>query len=144
MLGWHPGAAGEEEKSQFLVSPPSWVPWSPSEHTFSDCFIPPAAVATPAFPISPHHLSSASTCLLTLCGGCLWNTPPPRWPPGFLPALLLYSCSACDAGDLGSIPESGRSPGEGNGNPLQYSCLENSMDRGAWQATVHGVAQSQT
>ena len=49
--------------------------------------------------------------------------------------------SACNAGDLGSIPGSGRSPGEGNGNPLQYSCLENSMDKGAWQATVHGVAR---
>ena len=46
--------------------------------------------------------------------------------------------------DAGSIPGSGRSPGEGNGNPLQYSCLGNSMGRGALQATVHGVAQSQT
>ena len=46
--------------------------------------------------------------------------------------------SAGDARDTGLIPESGRSPGEGNGNPLQYSCLENPMDRGAWQATVHG------
>ena len=45
---------------------------------------------------------------------------------------------------MGSIPESGRSPGEGNGNPLQYSCLENLMDRRAWLATVHGVAKSQT
>ena len=52
--------------------------------------------------------------------------------------------SACNAGDLGSIPGLGRSPGEGNGNPLQYSCLENAMDRGAWQAAVHGVAKSQT
>ena len=52
--------------------------------------------------------------------------------------------SACNAGDLGSIPESGRSPGEGNGNPVQYSCLENSMDGGAWWATVHGVAKSWT
>ena len=52
--------------------------------------------------------------------------------------------SACNAGDLGSIPGLGRSPEEGNGNPLQYSCLENSMDRGAWRATVHGVAMSQT
>ena len=52
--------------------------------------------------------------------------------------------SACNAGDSGLIPESGRSPGEGNGNPLQYSCLENSMDRGAWEATVHGAAKSQT
>ena len=49
--------------------------------------------------------------------------------------------SACKAGDLGSIPGLGGSPGEGNGNPLQYSCLENAMDRGAWWATVHGVAE---
>ena len=48
------------------------------------------------------------------------------------------------AGDQGLIPGSGRSPGEGNGNPLQHSCLENPMDRGAWWATVHGVAKSQT
>ena len=48
--------------------------------------------------------------------------------------------SACNAGDLGSIPESERSPGEGNGHPLQHSSLENPMDRGGWQATVHGVA----
>ena len=52
--------------------------------------------------------------------------------------------SACNAGDLGSIPGSGRSPGEGNGNPLQYSFLENPMDGGAWWATVHGVAKSRT
>ena len=49
-----------------------------------------------------------------------------------------------DVGDLGSIPGSGRSPGGGNGNPLQYSCLENPMRRGAWQATDHGVAESDT
>ena len=47
-----------------------------------------------------------------------------------------------DSGDAGLIPGSGRSPGEGNGNQLQYFCLENSMDRGAWQATVHGVTES--
>ena len=52
--------------------------------------------------------------------------------------------SACNAGDLGSIPWLGRFPGEGDGNPLQYSCLENSMDRGAWRATVPGVTKSQT
>ena len=52
--------------------------------------------------------------------------------------------SACNAGDVGSVPGLGRSPGEGDGNPLQYSCLENSMDTGAWQATVHGVAKSGT
>ena len=51
--------------------------------------------------------------------------------------------SACNVGDPGSIPALGRSPGEGNGNPFQYSCLENSMNGGAWQATVHEVAKSQ-
>ena len=50
--------------------------------------------------------------------------------------------SACNVGDLGSIPGLGRSPGEGNGNPLQYSCLENPVDRGAWWATVHKVTKS--
>ena len=49
-----------------------------------------------------------------------------------------FQASACNEGDLGSIPGSGRSPGEGNGNPLQYSCLENPMDREAWGAIVHG------
>ena len=52
--------------------------------------------------------------------------------------------SACQAGDAGSIPGSGRSPGEGNDNPLQYSHLGNPMNRGAWQATVHGVVKSRT
>ena len=52
--------------------------------------------------------------------------------------------STCNAGDWGLIPGSGRSPGGGNGNPLQYSCLGNPMDRGAWRVTVHGVAKSQT
>ena len=51
--------------------------------------------------------------------------------------------SACNAGDLGSIPGLGKTPGGGNGNPLQYSCLENPMDREAWQAMVHGVTKSQ-
>ena len=50
--------------------------------------------------------------------------------------------SACNAGGLGLIPGSGRSPGEGNGYPLQYSCLENSMDRGAWRVTIHGVTKN--
>ena len=52
--------------------------------------------------------------------------------------------SACNEEDLGSIPGLGRSPGEGQSNPLQHSCQENSMDRGAWGATVHGVAKSWT
>ena len=52
--------------------------------------------------------------------------------------------SACNAGDQGLIPGLGRSPGEGNGNPLQYSCLEKSMNREAWQVTVHGITKSRT
>ena len=52
--------------------------------------------------------------------------------------------NAGDIRDLVSIPGLGRSPGGGHGNPLQYSCLENPMDRGAWQATIHGVAKNQT
>ena len=52
--------------------------------------------------------------------------------------------SACNAGDPGLIPGSGRTSGAGNGNPLQYSCLENPMDGGAWRATVHGVVKSWT
>ena len=72
------------------------------------------------------------------------------YPRLFLDILSfsIYFCigsdskaSACNAGDLGLIPGSGRSPGEGNGNPLQHSCLENPMDRGAWQAAVCGIAR---
>ena len=60
---------------------------------------------------------------------------------GDFPRSSVGKDSACSAGDPSSIPGSERSPGEGNGNPLQCSCLENPMDRGAWQATVHGVAR---
>ena len=67
--------------------------------------------------------------MLQFPGGSVGNNPP---------------ANAGDTRNMGSVPESGRSPGVGNGNPLQYSCLENSMYRGAWQATVHGVAKSQT
>ena len=68
---------------------------------------------------------------------------PARWN---LPALLqlLKPKPGVNAGDVSSIPGSGRSPGEGQGNPLQYFCLENPMDRGVWLATVHKVAKSRT
>ena len=64
-----------------------------------------------------------------------------------LPKVQLVKNSFANAGDtrvVGSVPGLGRSPEEGNGNPLQYFCLENPMDRGAWGATVHGVAKNQT
>ena len=61
-----------------------------------------------------------------------------------LPWRLMVKDPPANAGDVGWIPGSGRSPGEGNDNPLQYSCLENPMDRGVWQATVLGIAKSWT
>ena len=64
--------------------------------------------------------------------------------PGGFPGGSDGKESACNAGDPGSVAGSGRSPGEGNDNPLQYSYLRITMDRGAWQATVHGVAKSWT
>ena len=71
------------------------------------------------------------------------------WKRDRLPTLVFLGLpggsdskeSACNAGDLGLIPGSGRSPGDGNGNPLQYSCLGNPIDRGAWRAAVYGVAR---
>ena len=73
-----------------------------------------------------------------LSGGCSFIRVPPAT------GALVLKDPPTDAGDVrdaGSIPGSERSPGEGNGNPLQYSCLENPMDRGAWWATVHGVTK---
>ena len=64
--------------------------------------------------------------------------------PMDFPGGVVIKNLPANAGDTSSIPGSGRSPGVGNGNPHEYSCLENSMDRGAWWATVHGVAQSDT
>ena len=80
----------------------------------------------------PHEVSGL---LASHCGN---ETPLP------LCGSLEVKASACNAGDLGSIPRLGSSPGGGNGNPLQDSCLENPMDRGAWWATVHRVAKSLT
>ena len=65
----------------------------------------------------------------------------PAWYLNCFPPSSVGKESACNAGDLGSIPGLERSPGEGNGNPLQYFCLKNSMDREARQATVHGITK---
>ena len=64
----------------------------------------------------------------------------PRW----WPVVKNLPANAEDVRDVGSVPESGRSPGGGHGNPRQYSCLENPMERGTWRATVHGVTKSRT
>ena len=73
----------------------------------------------------------------------MWDTMVQSWV-GKIPWRRNPPANEGDARDLGSIPGSGRSPGEGNGSPVQYSCLEKPMDRGAWRAAVHEVAQSQT
>ena len=89
--------------------------------------------------VSEHFTLIANTTNLILAwiNGNLMSTS------GF-PGGSEVKASARNAGDPGSIPGMGRSPGEGNGDPLQCSCLENPMDRGAWWATVHGVTKSRT
>jgi len=82
-----------------------------------------------------EHRHLHSTCLCSVTQDC---------NPLRLPWRLRWKTFACNGGDLGSIPGLGRFPGEGNGNPIQYPCLEKPMDRGAWQAIVHSVAESGT
>ena len=85
-----------------------------------------SAADCPSFPHTGRHTLASTRGLLDFPGGSVGKV------------------SAYNAGDLGSSPGLGRSPGEGNGNPLQYYCLENPMDRGAWQAAVYGVTKSWT
>ena len=114
-------------------------------------FSPPAL---PAFGVSVFHFSHSDRPAVRLVVICIsWMAKAVDISHGLIficvPSFMSVAIpggpdskeSACSAGDSGLIPGSGRSPGEGNGNPLQYSCLENSMDRGAWQTAVHGVAE---
>ena len=112
------------------------------------------------FPFCYEHIGWASSCLRAFAPArssfCAWNTIPTSV---HIILMIFKFCSnvtllkgfpggsdskesTCNAGDLGSVRGLGRSTGEGNGNPLQYSCLENLMDREAWQTIVHGIAQS--
>ena len=87
-----------------------------------------------------QHQELWDTCLVSEFCLIMWETPGlPQWLSG-----KESACTTGATGLAGSIPGSGRSPGGGHGNPLQYSCLENPMDRGDWQATVLGVAKNQT
>ena len=86
--------------------------------------------------IFPH------ACWLYVCP--FWRNVYSGLLPIFSPSGSGGKVSTCNAGDLGSIPGLGISPGEGNGNPLQFSCMDNSMDRGAWMAIIYGVSKSQT
>ena len=113
------------------------LPTEPSGSPAPEC---PAKVSIPAptLVVKGTHLLAPDRCLLSDDTGHLSLTSPPSTSPqGY---LAQNRCSS----DAGLIPGLGRSAGGGHGNPLQYSCLENSMDRGAWWATVHGVAKSWT
>ena len=108
-------------------------------------------------PITPFHLYSAKQVIMATYTQISHLIVKRGWERLFIGRLVPFS-SAFPGGsvvknlpanaeverDVGSIPVLGRSPGDGNGKPLRYSCLENPMDRGAWQDTVHGVTKSQT
>ena len=142
----HPEAAapaafevGNPGEDQFLPFKDSHTaqkrgPWRPT--------LPLVELSSPLFYFTekapPLSYCTAKATLLHLVGTMTFPEAPglPRW--------CRDKESACNVGDLGSIPGLGRSPGEGNGNWLWYSCLENPMDRGAWRTIVHGVAESDT
>ena len=93
--------------------------------------------------LEPHRGGCLTSWVsIATLDGSLWlpvTSERKRQSARLSPCSLVSKESACNAGDLGSMPGLGRSPGEGNGNPLQYPCLENPTDRGAWWAAVHGV-----
>ena len=86
------------------------------------------------------HTHTHTHIYIYLCIYTSWYMPASQ----VAPVVKNLPTNAEDVRDAGSVPGLGRSPGRGHGNPLQYSCLENSMDRGAWRSTVHGVTKSQT
>ena len=106
----------------------------------------------PPHPVNPNSVSTIfpqSACLTPhacISGTLCWTDPPVSLGNHSLglPGGSDGKESTCNAGDLGSILGLGRPPAEGNGYPLQYSCLENSMNRGDWRATIHGVTKSRT
>ena len=102
-----------------------------------ECFSPHVSYRVPGFIIIFYY----NVPVIHMLHWCSWSNIFAFW--GFVGDSDGKE-SACNGGDLGLIPRLGRSTGEGNGNPLQYSCLENPMDRGAWQARVHGVTKSWT
>ena len=98
-------------------------------------------IYNPCDHVNPCPSNALQTSYFFFPAGSLINDLDSRFTWG-IPHSSVDQESACNAGDLGSIPGWVRSPGEGNGNPPWYSCLENPMDRGAWQAIVHGVARA--
>ena len=125
------------------------------QHTRLPCPSPTPRACSNSCPLSLQCHPTISSSVFPF-SSCLQSFPASRSFPNELVLHIRWSnywnfpggsdgkASAYNAGDLGSIPGSGRSPGEGNGNPLQESCLEDPMDGGAWWAIVHGVAKSRT
>ena len=111
------------------------LPWSMSS-TFYLSNSPEIHLRLPPDPCKEDWNFQTRPLLMSPCENFLWHTVDST--------VKNLPANSGDTGDVGSIPGLGRSPGGGNDNPLQYSCLENSMDRGAWWATVHGVAKSWT
>ena len=122
------------------VLPPASCPTAPHPHKK---LVQPSAMDT----AHPEKLRDGQSQWRSEAGQTLSSAFDPQGPFLNLSFTICGSdgkASACNVGDLGSISGSGRSPGKGNGSPLQYSCLENFMDGGAWWATVHGVTKSRT
>ena len=124
--------------SHFSHSPLLGTPWTVAARVLCPWDSPGknTGVGSHAFLQGIFPTQGSNPCILCLLHWQACSLP--LAPHRSFPAGWDGKESAYNAGELGSIPDSGRSPGEGNGNPLQYSCLENPMDRGAWGATVHG------
>ena len=115
-------------------------------HRVSDAIQPSHPLSSPSLAPNPSQQSSYQNEIVCPFSLQILIYRPSTWSSGFTADSLIKSLPACtrDDRDPRFDPTSGRSPGEGNGNPLQYSCLGNPTDREAWQATVHGVLKSQT
>ena len=119
----------------FNLSPSLLPPLRPQDHALRLCLY-----SCPANKFISTIFLDSRFCMYNI-----WYLFFSFWLTSLWASLVVQRLkSACNAGDLGLIPGLGRSPGEGNGNPLQYSCLENPMGGGAWWDTVHGVAKSRT
>ena len=120
--------------------PGSWLPVPGLSPRALRCFLPKVVLAAGTPPLPPRSLEHRHSSFLPAHAHSFIHSLFSRYLLGFTGGSVVKN-PPTSSGDADSIPGSGRSPGEGNGNPLQYSHLKNPMDRGAWLATVHGVAK---